>query len=371
MNFLTKLAQYEPSEMEQFQDALSELSQDQLDDFQRSVAASPRLDKLAFDIAQADRIGREMAHEQGEMLKQAALPASVASFAQKATGMALRNPGAAMAAGGGALGVASGLVAPGRDPQTGQQKSRLGSALTRGAIVAGAGYGISKIPVGGGGNVGSWARKAVVGNKPMFGAAAQTYGRDAIKATTPVADKATLKASRKLVKGNEKNIADRTARGISPGEIDPKAHAAALGTKIDPGMTLGAKGQAVPGRVNAKGMMVRAKKVRGGAATPAAGAAPAAPVAPPVPTGPTGPTTGGPVAPPAAAPATPAATPNKRIRKPKVPATAGAPVAAPAAPAAPSIPLGPTGPTMGGPQGKKKLASMSMVERMKYVISSR
>lgn len=83
---------------------------------------------------------------------------AVKPMAGRALSFAERSPGAAMAIGGGALGAAGGALSGGGvDPATGQKRSRLGRALVGGALGAGAGYGASKIPIGGGFNVGDHA----------------------------------------------------------------------------------------------------------------------------------------------------------------------------------------------------------------------
>jgi hypothetical protein len=114
------------------------------------------------------------------------------SLGQKLVGAAVRHPGAAMAAGGAALGAMAAPV----DPQTGQKQYLRGAAMG-----AGLGYAGSKIPMlrrssgpgsvmgmtAAGGDVGSALRKAVVGKQQLLGGGAANYARNAVKATAPAA----------------------------------------------------------------------------------------------------------------------------------------------------------------------------------------
>lgn len=151
-NFLFKLGEDEQSQLpekDRLEEALSELSPEQLEDFQRCSGATPRFDRFREKIANADRIGREMAHEQRDgLMKEAAWQASAAKFltgkampaAGKVLGQAAASPRAAMALGGAGVGAIGGaLKNPGVDPQTGQKKSRLGNIAVGAGLGAGAG----------------------------------------------------------------------------------------------------------------------------------------------------------------------------------------------------------------------------------------
>lgn len=344
MNFLTKLAQqeYELSEQEQFDEALSELNQDQLDAFQQSASATPRLDKLAQNTAIADRMGRELAREHGaELIKQALFLPSAAGIGvgKQLAAHALRSPGAAMAAGGAAVGgIAGALGGGGVDPATGQRKSRLKAGLIGAGLGAGAGYGISKIPIGGGANIGSGLRKAVVGKGAAFGTKAQQYGRTALKDVYK-AEATTFKGAPKAVNKGAKDLALR--RGANTENAVRSHNAAVARPASDPSRVVGT-----------------AKPLPAANPTTAAMAPKNAPALP-------------------AAPAAPPSNPQPVSVTPRAPVRPGSEIAASNAASAPAMPATPTRrPAAGaslvnvrGGMGKKKLASMSPVERMKYVLS--
>lgn len=150
-SFLFKLGEDEnqTSEYDRLQEALSELSPEQLEDFQHSAGATPRLDSLTTKMAEADRMGREMAHEHHlDLFKEAAWQAGVAKAltgkvmpaASKLMGQAAANPKAALAIGGAGVGALGGAIKdPGVDPQTGQKKSRLKNIALGAGLGAGAG----------------------------------------------------------------------------------------------------------------------------------------------------------------------------------------------------------------------------------------
>lgn len=154
-DWLTKLAEEQTTDEAQLESALAELPREELEQIlseHAPVPASPNIDRGKESFMKADQMGRELAHKHGpELAKQAGMLEgaikAVKPMAGKALGWAAQNPSKAMAAGGAALGAASGLVAPGKDAQ-GNTKSRLGAALTRGAVGGAAGYGASKLPKG-------------------------------------------------------------------------------------------------------------------------------------------------------------------------------------------------------------------------------
>jgi hypothetical protein len=335
MNFLYKLGEQEQSEYERLQEAISELSQEQLDDFQRSAVETPRLDKLATGMQTADRMGRELAREHGEkLMKQAAWQAGVAKFLNKSVkplahrglNMAAKNPSAALAAGGAGVGAIGGAITGGGvDPATGQKKSRLGAMAVGAGLGAGAGYGLSKIP-----GVGKSISSAAAG---------------AHKNVTQLGQKATGW-------GNKAVAAEGAAAKAAPAVAGAAEAAPAA-----------AKGPGLMGRI--KGMFSKA---------PAAGGAPAAAAGAPAAAAGQASSFAG-QAPnyaslPGKAPAGPKAGVGARMKRAlgrKAP-TGGGDIATSGA-------FGPETsnfvPHVAGPGGKKKFASMTPVERMKVVVSAR
>jgi hypothetical protein len=105
-------------------------------------------------MAEADRMGRELAREQGpELFKQASLAVSALKGLRGAmptvnkglTAMS-KNPRGVLMGGGAAIGAIGGAMKdPGVDPATGQKKSRLTGALAGAGLGAAAGYGASRI----------------------------------------------------------------------------------------------------------------------------------------------------------------------------------------------------------------------------------
>lgn len=187
--WLSALSSSGPTDFDRLDATVSRLSSDELVKMAEEVGLAPptlEIERFLLRAQVADQLGRDMALEQP--LEKQALAFS--PLMQKAVGFAARNPGKAMGLAGAGLGAGAGaikgLVAPGRDAN-GNQQSRIGSALkgmAGGAVIGGAlGAGVSKIPVGGGANVGSALRRAALGKNSVFNPEIAGALRNSVRAT--------------------------------------------------------------------------------------------------------------------------------------------------------------------------------------------
>jgi hypothetical protein len=117
-----------------------------------SPSPTGHLDALIDRAAEAEKMGRELAHKDSTLLEE---PEKVAmlgglltgGIGRAAAGMMMRNPSKALAVGGAAIGGLRGaLKDPGVDQMTGQPNSRIGNAVAGAAGGGLLGYGASKIP---------------------------------------------------------------------------------------------------------------------------------------------------------------------------------------------------------------------------------
>lgn len=221
MNWLAKLAEADKTDEQLLAEAVDSLSPSQLSTLAVDLGLEDRptqVEDMQQKIAAAHKMGIELAHEQTKEAMLPALASGIArmavggaakaglgsaakgalnatagsptvtgtgggfkyagvmgQMAQKATGFLVRNPGAALTAGGAAAGA---LLAP-RDPYTGEKQFMRG-ALMGGGIAAGANA-LSK------GQIANKMRAGVMNPKsPALGQGARSYIMDAAKATKPV-----------------------------------------------------------------------------------------------------------------------------------------------------------------------------------------
>jgi hypothetical protein len=107
-----------------------------------SVASTAHLDDLVEKLALAEMLGKELAYKEPELVKEAAMPTGLLNMGKTVANKMIKTPGRALRMGGAAAGGALGMLrTPGIDPNTGQQRSRLGAGL----VGAAAGYGAGSL----------------------------------------------------------------------------------------------------------------------------------------------------------------------------------------------------------------------------------
>lgn len=100
-------------------------------------SATPNLDSLLEKLATAETLGKELAHKEPDLIKTAMTP-GLLGMGKTVANVMSKNPAKALRVGGAlAGGTAGALHTPGIDPNSGQQRSRIGSTL----VGAAAGYG--------------------------------------------------------------------------------------------------------------------------------------------------------------------------------------------------------------------------------------